>query len=160
MKAKIYIETTVVSYLAARPARDIILLARQQLTSDFWDWSKNYYQLCTSPLTRQEAARGDQNVAARRLNFLNECSDLTYSSEAESLARNLIKLKAIPKSEPEDAVHIALATLAEVKYIATWNFSHMASPQAKRLLENGIRELGYESPLIATPEEIYESEAR
>jgi hypothetical protein len=36
----------------------------------------------------------------------------------------------------------------------------MASPQAKRLLENGIRELGYESPLIATPEEIYESEAR
>jgi hypothetical protein len=53
-----------------------------------------------------------------------------------------------------------LATLAKVKYIATWNFSHMASPQAKRLLENAIRKLGFTPPLIATPEEIYESEAR
>ncbi len=160
MKEKIYIETTVVSYLAARPARDVVLLARQQLTAEFWDWSKSEYLLCCSPLTKQEAARGDQIVASRRLTFLKECSDLSYSMEAEELARDLIKLKAIPKSEPEDAVHIALATVANVKYIATWNFSHMASPQAKRLLEKAITELGFVSPLIATPEEIYESEAR
>jgi hypothetical protein len=160
MKEKIYIETTVVSYLAARPARDVVLLARQQLTNEFWDWSRNHYLLCCSPLTKQEAARGDQAAAARRLAYLDECSDLSYSTDAEQFAKSLIALKAIPKSEPEDAVHISLATLAKVKYIATWNFSHMASPQAKRLLENAIRKLGFTPPLIATPEEIYESEAR
>jgi hypothetical protein len=80
MKEKIYIETTVVSYLAARPARDVVLLARQQLTNEFWDWSRNHYLLCCSPLTKQEAARGDHAAAARRLAYLDECSDLSYST--------------------------------------------------------------------------------
>jgi len=35
VKRRIYIETTVVSYLAARPSRDVIVLAHQDLTREW-----------------------------------------------------------------------------------------------------------------------------
>jgi hypothetical protein len=65
----------------------------------------------------------------------------------------------VPATEPEDAAHIATATLAQMKYIVSWNFAHMVSPQAKRQLEQAITQLGYTSPLLATPEEIFEAES-
>lgn len=62
----------------------------------------------------------------------------------------------MPQSEPEDALHLALATLAEVDYIVTWNFKHMVGPSAKSLLSKHIERLGYKAPLLATPEELLE----
>ena len=32
----VYLETTIPSYLAARPSRDIIIAAHQQITRDWW----------------------------------------------------------------------------------------------------------------------------
>ena len=78
---------------------------------------------------------------------------------AASFAQNLTRIQAVPDTEPEDAAHIAIATLAQMKYIVSWNFSHMVGPQAKRQLEKAISSLGYEPPLLATPEEIFEAEA-
>ena len=63
---------------------------------------------------------------------------------------------AVPQTEPEDALHLALATLAQVDYIVTWNFKHMVGPSAKALLVRHIERLGYAAPLIATPEELLE----
>lgn len=37
MAELVYIETTVVSYLTARPSRDLIVAAHQQITHDWWD---------------------------------------------------------------------------------------------------------------------------
>jgi hypothetical protein len=34
MSLKVYIETTIVSYLTARPSRDLIIAAHQQLTQE------------------------------------------------------------------------------------------------------------------------------
>lgn len=75
------------------------------------------------------------------------------------LAMRLMDIKAVPATEPEDAAHIAIATLAQMKYIVSWNFSHMVSPQAKRQLEKAIVSLGFSAPLLGTPEEIFEAEA-
>jgi len=58
----------------------------------------------------------------------------------------------------ETALHIAIATLAQMKYIVSWNFSHMVGPQAKRQLEKAISSLGFVSPMLATPEEIFEEQ--
>lgn len=84
---------------------------------------------------------------------------LLADERVAELADKLMAVKAIPNTEPEDAAHIAIATLAQVKYIVSWNFAHIVSPQAKRQLEQVITQMGYQAPLLATPEEIFEAEA-
>ena len=158
MKPPIYIETTVISYLAARPARDVVTLARQELSHEFWLWAPSEYALFVSELTRVEIARGDAMAAKRRLEYFSQCLMLPDLAETLGLAQQLIINKAIPETEPEDALHIAIATLAQMKYIVSWNFSHMVGPQAKRQLEKAISSLGYVAPMLATPEEIFEEQ--
>jgi hypothetical protein len=63
---------------------------------------------------------------------------------------------AVPDTEPEDALHIAVATMHAVGYMDSWNFAHMVSPAAKFKLQNKIIQLGHKPPIIATPEEIFE----
>jgi hypothetical protein len=159
MKPRIYVETTVISYLAARPARDVVSLARQEMSREFWLWAPAVYELCCSQLTVDEVSRGDAAAAKRRHVFVAQCSVLPDDFRVADLAQSLVRINAVPDTEPEDAAHIAIATLAQMKYIVSWNFSHMVGPQAKRQLEKAISSLGYESPLLATPEEIYEAEA-
>lgn len=159
MKARIYIETTVLSYLAARPARDVVSLARQEMSREFWLWAPSIYELCCSSLTRDEVSKGDGAAATRRLEYADQCSLLPEDPQVASVAGRLMDIKAIPNTEPEDAAHIAIATLAQVKYIVSWNFSHMVGPQAKRQLEKAIVSLGFSAPLLGTPEEIFEAEA-
>ena len=36
MKKKVYIETTIISYLTARFSRDIVIAARQEVTNEYW----------------------------------------------------------------------------------------------------------------------------
>lgn len=160
MKPLIYVETTVLSYLAARPARDVVSLSRQELSRDFWEWAPSCYKLCSSALVRDEIVQGNVEAAQRRLSFFEQCHLLPEATQVLELANKLIEIKAIPQTEPEDAAHIALATLSKVTYIVSWNFSHMVSPQAKRQLERAITALGFQAPILATPEEIYEAEAR
>lgn len=44
-KIKLYLETSVVSYLTANPSRDIIALARQEITRLWWEQEINKYQI-------------------------------------------------------------------------------------------------------------------
>lgn len=115
--------------------------------------------MCCSELTRIEISRDDKEAAARRLGYFERCKLLPEFADAADLARHLIARKAVPPTEPEDAVHIAIATLANAKYIVSWNFAHIVSLQARRQLEAAILKLGYHSPLLVTPEEVYEGEA-
>lgn len=160
MKPRIYVETTVISYLAARPARDVVSLARQEMSREFWLWAPTVYELCCSQLTIDEISKGDEAAALRRQAFVALCTVLPADPLVANLAQSLIEINAVPQTEPEDAAHIAIATLAQMKYIVSWNFSHMVGPQAKRQLEKAITNLGYEPPLLATPEEIFEAESR
>ncbi len=159
MKSRIYIETTVISYLAARPARDVVSLARQEMSRDFWLWAPTVYELCCSQLTIEEVSRGDETAARRRQEFIEQCTVLPDDPLVAEIANRLIRIKAVPATEPEDAAHIAIATVAQMKYIVSWNFSHMVGPQAKRQLEKAITSLGFAPPFLATPEEIFEEEA-
>ena len=45
---RIYIGSTIPSYVVARPARDLLQAARQQLTCDWWDLKREQQELFTS----------------------------------------------------------------------------------------------------------------
>lgn len=71
MKPSVYIETSVVSYLTARPSRDLVTATYQQITRYWW---KNVLPLCeefVSAVVLEEAAQGDPSAAQRRLDKLS-----------------------------------------------------------------------------------------
>jgi len=153
MKPRVYVETSVISYLAARPSRDPVQAARQLQARTFWN-SGNRFTLLVSPVVVDEASRGHAGQAVKRLALIERLQVLRVLPEAEYLAQLLIERKALPARAIADAAHIAIATVHEVKAIASFNFRHIAGAFARRSIEMTLRQLGYEPPVIATPEEI------
>lgn len=156
MKPRIYIDTTVISYLTARPSSNIFAMAKQLATAQWWEGSGNKFQPFISSLVILECARGDSVAAVKRIDVCNTLEICEISDAVQTLAERLIARGAIPATEPEDAAHIAAACLHEATYIATFNFAHMANPQAKFKLQLTLKEMGYTPPLIATPIELLE----
>jgi hypothetical protein len=156
MKPRVYVETSVISYLTARPNRDFLVLARQEFTRQWWELRHNSFDAVISNLVVSEIARGDPHAAYKRAQVCEGLECLQVSPQATALAEELIRLKAIPEQEPEDATHIAIATLSNIQFIASWNFSHLVGPEAKFRLQTQLKDLGYPVALLATPEELLE----
>lgn len=154
---RIYVETSVISYLTSRPSRDLLIAARQEATREWWEKRGTAFEAITSSMVLKEVAAGNPEAASRRLAICQSLPEWPIEAESEELAERLITTGAVPATEQEDALHIALATIAQVDYIATWNFAHMVSPAAKYRLQKHIEQLGFTPPLLATPEELLES---
>lgn len=153
---KVYLETTVISYLAARPSRDIVVAAHQEVTRQWWDQSRENYHLVVSELVLQEAADGDPEAAARRRDLLEGIDVLEVGPAALSLAEELVRRHAVPQAAAEDALHIAVAVTNGVEYLLTWNCSHIANAAMRRAIDHVCVEQGYEPTVLCTPEELSE----
>lgn len=156
MNPIVHIETSVVSYLTARPSRDLVIAARQMWTREWWDIASQAWTLRISDLVLEEASRGDSHAAALRIDALQGIETLLITPEAEILATRLIDRQALPPTEPEDALHVALATVSAAHYLVTWNFAHLVGPDSKLKLLDALRACGYRPPLLTTPEELLE----
>ncbi|HKZ41461.1 MAG TPA: hypothetical protein VJ044_10895, partial [Candidatus Hodarchaeales archaeon] len=69
-KKTVYIETSIISYLTARPSRDLLATAWQQVTIDWWDTQRDRFDLYTSDIVIEEVGRGDDLAISRRLETL------------------------------------------------------------------------------------------
>jgi predicted nucleic acid-binding protein len=153
----VYLETTIVSYLAARSTRDLVRAAQQQVTRDWW-LGRERFELFISELVLSEASQGDPSAAAERLVFLNEIPLLTPNESTDALAESLIHELAIPRQAIRDAGHVALAATNGIDYLLTWNCRHLANLHQRGRIEQVCREHGFEPPLIGTPYELQEDE--
>ena len=156
MKPKVYLETTVISYLTSRPSRDLRIAAHQQSTQDWWRDRRGVFELYASQLVIQEASRGDEEAAKSRLKKLEGIALLDATDEALNLAETMIRQNLISQTVVEDAVHIAIATTNAVDYLLTWNLKHIANAAIRGRVEALCRAEGYEPPIICTPEELME----
>jgi len=156
MKPKIYIETTIISYLAARPSRDLITAAHQQVTQEWWENRRADFDLFVSQLVIQEATAGDEQAVQRRQQVLEELALLQLHEEAVALARTLIDEGALPDKAVGDALHIAIATVHGMDYLLTWNLKHLANAAMRNAITVTCRARNYEPPVICTPEELLE----
>jgi len=156
MAERVYIETTVVSYLTARPSRDLIVAGHQQLTHDWWDTRRGDYELCVSQLVLQEAGDGDAQAAKERLEVLAAMTLLAINEEAVDLAEDLVQAGALPTKAENDALHIAVAAVHRIPYLLTWNCRHMANATMRTQIEAVCASKGFKAPIICTPEEVME----
>src|SRR5258705_179162 len=127
MRDKLYVETSVISYLTARPSRDVITLAHQELTRGWWEQAQREFDLYASRLVVAEAQLGDPVAAAARLAVLAPITLLAETAESRSLARSLLAAGGLPAKAASDALHIAVATVHGIDYLVTWNCKHIAN---------------------------------
>ncbi len=154
MSALVYVETSVISYYAARPSRDIIVAGRQQITRDWWENTRTQFKTYISVLVLKEAKDGDAGASKKRLDILEGFPVLDVNEEAEKLAASLVKSGPIPEQSPEDALHISIATVNGMDYLLTWNFNHINNAQMKSGIAKIAENHGYDCPVICTPEEL------
>lgn len=156
MKPAVYIETTIVSYLTARPSRDVVLAAHQQITDQWWHQRRFQFDLFTSQPVVDEAAGGHEDAARRRLYQLDDVPLLDVTDEVAILAERLLREGPIPQKAAVDAVHIAVSAVHDMDYLLTWNCKHIANAAMRNRIEAVIRSGGYTPPLLCTPEELLE----
>ena len=154
MPPRVYVETSVISYLAARPSRDLITAARQQLTHEWWHGRRSQFDVYVSQLVLDEARAGDPEAAARRAAFLVGLLLLDVTSAAVVLARRLLEAVGLPPQAATDALHIAAAACHGTEYLLTWNSAHIANAEYRPRVERTCREYGYEPPVLCTPDEL------
>ncbi len=151
---RIYIESTIPSYVVARPARDLLQAARQQLTRDWWDLKRDQHELFTSQVVLDEIAAGEREMAKRRLELIAGLTVLDLTPDAETLADRILHSGLLPVTADGDAAHIALATVHKLDILLTWNCRHIANAAIVGRLRRLVETQGHTLPEIYTPEEL------
>ena len=154
MKPKVYLETSIISYLTAFPSKDVITAGHQLTTFDWWENHRRKFEIVASELVVQEASLGNAQMANKRLAVLKDVEILIVNNEARNLAKILVAKKAVPEKAAADALHIAVAAVEKIEFLVTWNFKHIANAKMQVKIEEAIRAEGYKPSYICTLEEL------
>ena len=154
MRERVDLETSIPSYLTARPSRDLISAAHRELTREWWEHHRHKYDLFVSGLVLEEISLGDPDAARRRIDVLAGIQVLEESIDAKSLAKTFVAETLMPKNAGDDAMHVAIATLQRMDFLLTWNCRHIANAAILKRLEIRCAKLGYTLPRLCTPEQL------
>ena len=154
-KPLVYLETSLISYITARPSRDLIVAAHQHITLDWWENQRHNFELFISQIVIDEAKLGNTQAATKRLQILEDITHLDISKkEVEHFSRVLISYEIIPVKSLTDALHIAISCVHGMNYLLTWNCKHIANATKRMEIERVCTEFNYVYPVICTPEEL------
>ena len=156
MKPTVYIETSIISYLTAKPSRDLIVAGHQQITVEWWENVRSKVECFVSPFVLQEAARGDEEFAQRRLAAIAGFPVLAENNEIRDLARKYFAVINLPEQAKIDAFHLAVAAWYRIDYVLSWNCKHIASGRVQKVLGETNASLDVHTPVLCTPEELME----
>src|SRR4051812_32976181 len=131
----VYLETTFVSYLVARPSGDLLVAAHQKTTQDWWTGRRQLFSCYVSQVVIDEASAGDPAEAQKRLAVISSLAALEIMPGAVSLTQAIVACGVLPPSAARDAAHVAVAAFHAVDYLLTWNCKHLANAQIMRKIE-------------------------
>jgi hypothetical protein len=156
MKPTVYIETTIIGYLAMRLSGALRTAADQQTTREWWDNCRDEYELLISRFVVDECSKGDPTAAQERLVFVQALPLLQVTDDVNALAAGLVRGVPLPAKATVDAYHISVAAVNGIEYLLTWNCRHIANPSLRPRIERICRGMGNEPPVICTPRELME----
>ena len=152
--ASVYIETTIPSYLAARPSRDLVTAAHQQITHEWWDTARDRFDVYVSQAVLDEIRRGDPRYVAKRSEIVREVEVLAFTDDIGFLIREYRARLVLTGSAANDLAHFAYSVSYNMDYLVTWNCRHIANGQVIKRLTKANQEIGRPTPVIVTPEEL------
>jgi hypothetical protein len=117
----VYLETTIPSYLAAFPSRDLVIAGHQQITHDWWRTAHDRFDLYVSEAVLSEIRVGDPDGAVRRLAYVDGLPILAVNDDVRALVNVYDKRLGLEGRARGDLPHFAFAVAYEVDYLVTWN---------------------------------------
>jgi predicted nucleic acid-binding protein len=153
-KKTVYIETSIISYLTARPSGDLLAAAWQKVTTDWWDTQRPRFHLFVSDVVREEAGSGNEKALARRLAALAGIPTLAITDEVVALSEALIEAGALPPKAIGDSLHISLSAVHGIDYLLTWNCPHIDNAEMKPIIRRVCVANRYGCPEICAPQEL------
>jgi len=153
-KPKVYLETTVISYLVARPSKDSIINGHQRITKAWWKRDRKNFEMYVSQAVLREISKGNPHFASLRLKMVKALPSLASTAEVERMADIFVHQGPIPPKVAEDALHISFAAVHGMHYLLTWNCRHIANAYIRERLEKICLSQGMRLPIICTPDEL------
>ena len=154
LRPRVYLETTIISYLAALPSRDLVVAAHQRITKEWWTQQRDKFSLFVSTLVAAEAEKGDANAVQRRLRVMADIAVLEVTGQCGWLAERLVAKGGVPAIAAADALHVAVVSISEMDFLLTWNCAHINNAQQKERIRAVCEAEGRKCPVICTPEEL------
>lgn len=154
MRPKVYVESSIFSVLVARPTVNLLDAARQQTTRIWWQNDADHFDLFASQAVRMEALQGDPEMARQRLEYVDSIPILPITSEADVIAEQILARRWLPAKAKIDALHLAIATVHRINYVATWNLRHLANAVTFERISRHLSSLGYNPPKVCTPDSL------
>lgn len=150
----VYLETSFIGYLVARPSRDVIVAGHQQTTQEWWDNRRNEFECLVSQVVIDEASVGDATEIQKRLAIISGLPVVDVTEDAETLTQAIMAAGILPPHAFPDAAHVAVSAAHRIAYLMTWNCKHLANAQISRRIAVVGEKSGYDMPVIRTPEEL------
>ena len=155
-RPKVYIETTVVSYLVARHSPDATLASWQQATRQLWESYADRFEFVISDIVLVEMRRGNPIAAQQRLDALSSLTVLETLPTVDPLAQKLLDTGAVPQNFRSDAQYIAIATVHGIEYLVSWNHKHIVNANKRDHINKVCQAAGFKPITICTPIELME----
>ena len=153
-KPRVYVETSIPSYLAAKPSRDLVIAAQQQITHQWWETAFENFDLYISEIVIDEIQAGDPSIARKRLDLVEGLAILKSDAETLRLTKFYDAELGLTGRARADLPHFAFSVAYQMDFLATWNCSHIANAMVIRRLHRINKAAGLHVPIILTPAEL------
>src|SRR6516225_8813871 len=110
----VYLETSFISYLVARPSRDVIVAGHQQTTQEWWDNRRSEFTCSVSQVVIDEASVGDASEVAKRLAVISGLPTVDVTEDTEALTQAIMVAGILPPHAFPDAAHIAVCAVHKI----------------------------------------------
>lgn len=152
MRYRLYLDTSVLGALTDQEPIEWV-----KATETFFRLLESgRYAGCLSALVLEELGSAPdhvRNTISSRLKLLS-MDILEETAESVTLAQAYVDQGIIPAKYVDDARHVAIATIAEVHALVSWNFRHLVNLDKRRKID-GINLLkGYHRLDIISPLEV------
>ncbi|MCL2701100.1 MAG: hypothetical protein FWE88_05345 [Phycisphaerae bacterium] len=155
VKKRVYVESSVISYLTARPASQPVPRHRQRITAEWWSVHHNW-ECFVATTVLDEIALGDPVAASQRTETARALPEMPVTPEIRALAVLLIDRNLVPPTSVADAYHLAAAAFHRADYLVTWNQKHLDNLDLRSRIEELIRGWGLTPAKVITPERLLE----
>jgi len=152
-KPTVYVDTNIISMLYYRGGNPRAL--KEKLTTlEWWESERPFFRLLAAQAVEDELAAGDYPGKEHALAEVRRLPYLPYRHSVLDVQAKLLATQVVPAAVPDDAFHLAIATVHRVDYLLSWNRAHLVSEEAQAKLARFRAAFGLRTPLVVSPDSI------